>query len=105
MTPREGKLDEYIERSGSHYAREMQLDAGARLLSVDASFRTALGSGRRREIVLWQKVLKPRALAALIAREVPPQYKQPGTWMHDALELRDRWHSRLLRSARWSPWY
>jgi hypothetical protein len=25
-------------------------------------------------------------------------------WMHDALDLRDRWESRLLRAARWSPW-
>jgi hypothetical protein len=36
--------------------------------------------------------------------EVPEHYKAPGTWMHDALEVRDRWESRLLRTARWSPW-
>ena len=24
-------------------------------------------------------------------------------WMHDALELRDRWTSRLLRTSSWSP--
>jgi hypothetical protein len=29
--------------------------------------------------------------------------KGPGTWMHDALEVRDDWQSRLLRSASWSP--
>jgi len=29
--------------------------------------------------------------------------KEPGTWMHDALEVRDDWQSRLLRSANWSP--
>lgn len=103
--PREGKLEEYIERSGSHYAREMKQDAGRRLLSVDASFRTAFGSHRRREIVLWQKVLATKGIAALVSREVPEEYTRPGTWMHDALELRDRWQSRLLRSARWSPWY
>jgi hypothetical protein len=42
-------------------------------------------------------------LQHLLTREVPAEYKRPGTWMHDALELRDRWESRLLRSARWSP--
>ncbi len=104
--PYEGKLEEYIERAGSHYAREMaaQAEAGASILEVLGSFRTALGGGRRREVVLWQKVVKPTALSPLIGREVPGRYKQPGTWMHDALEVRDRWESRLLRTARWSPW-
>ncbi|MFP8874815.1 MAG: hypothetical protein VCB42_09880, partial [Myxococcota bacterium] len=103
--PREGMLEAYIERAGSHYAQEMKQDAGRRLLSVDASFRTAFGSHRRREVVLWQKVVAPKGLSALVAREVPAEYKRPGTWMHDALELRDQWESRLLRTARWSPWH
>ena len=105
VVPYEGKLDAYIERSGSHYAREMKREEGRRLLSVDASFRTAFGSHRRREIVLWQKVVQPKGLAPLISREVPPEYKRTGTWMHDALELRDRWESKLLRTSSWSPWY
>jgi hypothetical protein len=29
--------------------------------------------------------------------------RAPGTWMHDALSLRDRWESKLLRTATWSP--
>jgi hypothetical protein len=104
--PYEGSLEQYVQRSGDHYAREMQQHAqqGESILEVLASYRTAFGSGRRREVVLWQKVVRPKALAPLIAREVPGRYKQPGTWMHDALGLRDRWESKLLRSARWSPW-
>jgi hypothetical protein len=103
--PFEGKLEEYVERAGSHYAEEMKQAADQRLLTVDASFRTAFGSGRRREVVLWQKIVQPRGLRPLLTREVPEEYKRPGTWMHDALGLRDRWESRLLRSAAWSPWY
>jgi hypothetical protein len=104
--PREGLLEQYVERSGSHYAREMAAreQEGVAMLRIEAAFRTALGAGRRREVVLWQKLLQPKALAALVTREVPALYKAPGTWMHDALELRDRWQSRLLRTARWSPW-
>jgi len=104
--PYEGRLEEYVERSGSHYSAEMARakEAGTSILSVDAAFRTAHGGGRRREIVLWQKVMKPKALTPLISREVPEQYKQAGGWMHDVLEVRDRWESRLLRSVRWSPW-
>ena len=103
--PHEGKLDAYIERSGSHYLAEMRANAERRstLLEIQGGFRTAFGSGRRREIVLWQKVVEPRALRPLLTREVPQEFKRPGTWMHDALSLRDRWQSKLLRSSAWSP--
>jgi hypothetical protein len=103
--PHEGLLERYVEQSGAHYAEEMKrhAESGRALLAVQAAFRTAFGSGRRREIVLWQKVVQPKGILPLLSREVPAEYKAPGTWMHDALELRDRWESRLLRSARWSP--
>jgi hypothetical protein len=95
-----------VRRSGEHYAAEMEKRAreGAAILAVQAGFRGAFGAGRRREIVLWQKVVQPKALLALLTSEVPARFKVPGTWMHDALSLRDRWQSKLLRSARWSPW-
>ena len=104
--PYEGKLEEYVERSGSHYAAEMERAAhrSRSLLRIEASFRTAFGSHRRREIVLWQKLVEPRGLRPLLSREVPAEFKAPGTWMHDALALRDRWESRLLRTTHWSPW-
>jgi hypothetical protein len=35
----------------------------------------------------------------------PPWRGTTGSWMHDALSLRDRWQSRLLRTAAWSPGY
>lgn len=103
--PYEGMLDAYIERSGAHYAREMRerKAENVAILEVEASYRTVFGTGRRREIVLWQRVTNKRALSPLVSRDVPEQYKQPGGWMHDALEVRDRWESKLLRSARWSP--
>lgn len=100
--PEEGKLELYVERAGSHYASEMR--SRGEILTVDASFRTAFGSGRRREIILWQKVVRPDFLVPLLSREVPERFRQPGSWMHDALELRDQWESRLLRTTPWSPW-
>ena len=33
----------------------------------------------------------------------PGRAPRPGTWMHDALRVRDDWESRLLRTAPWSP--
>ena len=76
---------------------------GTAILRVEGAFRTAFGSGRRREIVLWQRIVNPKALVPLLTREVPARYTAPGTWMHDALQLRDQWESRLLRTLRWSP--
>ena len=103
--PREGRLEEYVEKSGAHYAREMagHESRGHAMLQVQGGFRTVFGSGRRREIVLWQKVVDPRLVLGLLTREVPPELAKPGTWMHDALALRDQWTSRLLRTTRWSP--
>ena len=103
--PHEGRLEDYVEASGSHYAEEMrENDAqGRALLRIEASFRPAFGSHRRREVLLWQRVLEPRGLLPLLTREVPDAYLVPGKWMHDALALRDRWRSRLLRTVGWSP--
>ena len=103
--PRKGKLEEYVAKSGAHYAREMagHESRGHAMLKVQGGFRTVFGSGRRREIVLWQRVVDPRLVLGLLTREVPPELQRPGTWMHDALGLRDQWQSRLLRTTRWSP--
>lgn len=106
VRPYEGGLERYVERAGAHYAREMERHkaTGRALLEVLGGFRTAFGAGLRREIVLWQKIVQPRMLVPLLTREVPPEYRKPGTWMHDGLEVRDRWESRLLRTVPWSPW-
>jgi len=105
--PYAGKFAEYIERSGSHYAPSVDAarDAGRSILDVLGGFRSAWGTHRRREIVLWQKVLRDDLLLALLTHRVPADKKVPGTWMHDALDIRDQWESRLLRAAPWSPWW
>lgn len=108
VRPHEDQLELYVEKSGAHYLAEMRRNAESEhgtILTVQAGFRSAHGAGLRREIVLWQKITQPKALRPLLSSEVPASYKQPGTWMHDALELRDRWESKLLRSVAWSPWY
>ena len=73
------------------------------LLELQAVFRPAWGAGRWREVVLWQKVTQLKAITPLVTTEVPPEYRAPGTWMHDALEVRDDWESKLLRTTAWSP--
>jgi hypothetical protein len=101
--PYEGKLDEYLEAARTHYAPSLEDRSERSLLTLLGVFQAALGARRRREVVLWQRVDHPERLPALFTRELPAPVKGPGTWMHDALEVRDDWRSRLLRSASWSP--
>jgi len=101
--PHEGRLDAYLEAARTHYAPSLEDKSVRSLLTLLGVFQAALGAPRRREVVLWQRVDFPERLPALFTRELPPHVKGPGSWMHDALEVRDDWESRLLRSAAWSP--
>ena len=74
-----------------------------RLLDVHAVFQTAHGAGRRPEAILMQKIVDHRALLRLLETETAPEHKRPGSFMQEALQYRDRWESRLLRTSRWSP--
>jgi hypothetical protein len=105
--PHEGMLDEYLEAARTHYAPSLAEGrrAGRSLLDLQAVFRPAWGTGRWREVVLWQKVIEPKGITALVSSEVPPEFRAPGTWMHDALQVRDDWESKLLRTTAWSPLY
>lgn len=103
--PHRGRFDDYLERAGTQYVETLRQAeaAGRSLLRLEAAFTPVWGTGRRREVVLWQRVVRPELITGLLTRDVPPEYRAPGTWMHDALAVRDRWESRLLRSAPWSP--
>jgi hypothetical protein len=101
--PHEAMLDQYLEKARTHYAPSLEERTERSLLTLLGIFQAAPGAPRRREVVLWQRVDFPERLPALFTRELPPHVKGPGTWMHDALEVRDDWQSRLLRSASWSP--
>jgi len=83
------------------YART--IDRPSPLLTIQAASQPALGSHVRREVTLMQRVQDADALLKLLRFEIPRQYRAPGTWMHDALDLRDQWTSRLLRTSSWSP--
>jgi hypothetical protein len=103
MWPYEDKFAEYIDRCGEVYAKG--LDRPESMLTIQAGFQPALGSHLRREVVLMQRINQPEALLNLLQTEIPPESRGPGTWMHDALDLRDQWTSRLLRTSSWSPLY
>ena len=95
-------LDDYTAFWGEVYAPMMER---SELLRIEACFQTAHGAGRRPEAILMQKVISHEGLLRLLETETRPELKQPGTFMHDALQVRDQWESHLLRTAAWSPLY
>ncbi|MHB8439190.1 MAG: hypothetical protein ACYDD4_08520 [Acidimicrobiales bacterium] len=94
-------IDDYVEFWHSDYYEPMR--SRASLLDIELVSRTAYGAGRRKEAVLMQKVTDHEGLLRLLTTEVPEQYRAPGTFMHEALDYRDRWESKLLRTSAWSP--
>jgi hypothetical protein len=97
-------IDDYVRYWGETY---WPLLAGApeshKLLEIEACWVPALGAGRRPEGILMQRVHSHERLLGLLSTEVPPAMRAPGTYMAEALDFRDQWESRLLRSAPWSP--
>ena len=80
-------------------------ERAANLLDIQAVFQVAFGTGLRKEAILMQKIVNDKVLLHLLTHETDPAHRQPGQFMHDALEFRDRWESKLLRTSTWSPLY
>jgi hypothetical protein len=100
--PFAGGLSAYLEAAGSLYQNTLKSSSRA-ILAMEAAFQPLYGTAHTTEVVLWQKVVDHQALLHLLGHETPAALKVPGTWMHDALTVRDRWESRLLRTVSWSP--
>ena len=104
MWPYRGGFPTYVGKSGEVYAPSLTGHAeGERLLTVEAALQTVPGGGRYPAVTLMQRIWSLDLLTGLLSRDLPPEMEEPGQWMHDALEYRDQWRSRLLRTAEWSP--
>ena len=96
--PFTGKLDEYVAALGSVFYPQTQR---SRMISVAACWTVAPGTGRHHEVVLLQRIEDWEQFSRLLTRG--EQGAQRGGWMEEGLRYRDRWESKLLRCARWSP--
>jgi hypothetical protein len=105
--PFAGGLSAYLQAAGTLYGETLARaqEQGHHILEMEAAFQPLFGTAATTEVVLWQKVANHKALLYLLSSDTPAEYKRAGTWMHDALAVRDRWESRLLRTASWSPRY
>ena len=102
-------LDDYIRSWDEIYYRLLsKAPKELRILDIQGCFQVAHGSYRRREAMLWQKIDDSNNYAALVhllTTETAPEHRVPGSYMVEALQYRDQWESRLLRTSAWSPLY
>jgi hypothetical protein len=96
--PFPGKLEPYVDALG-RVLKPQEERSG--MMHVAAVFGTAPGAGRQHEVVILQRINRWDAFARLLTegeRNAPK-----GGWMEEGLRYRDKWESKLLRCARWSP--
>ncbi len=103
MWPFPGKLRAYLEAAGEVYRPAIHGEGSHVNLRIELALRTMPGAGRAPEVTLLQRLTSVPPLIRLLTNEIPEELTRPGSWMHDALDLRDQWQSRLLRTASWSP--
>ena len=105
--PFKGGLQAYLAKAGTLYDHTLssQKEEGIGMIELEAAFQPVFGTHQTTEVILWQRVVNTKAVMWMLGHDLPPEASAPGTWLHDALEVRDRWESRLLRSAAWSPLY
>ena len=96
--PFAGKLDDYAAALGSIFYPQVK---DTQMISIEACWTVVPGTGRHHEVVLLQKILDWNRFAHLLTHGMTGQ--QRGGWMEEGLRFRDRWESKLLRCAHWSP--
>jgi len=96
--PFAGQLDAYVTALGDVYLPQIRQ---TRMISVVGCWTVAPGTGRHHEVVLLQRIEDWARFSELLARG--EQGAQRGGWMVEGLRYRDRWESKLLRCAPWSP--
>jgi hypothetical protein len=105
--PFPGGLAAYLAKASTLYDTTLaqSKEGGHGIIELEAAYQPLYGTHATTEVILWQRVFNHKALLWLLANDLPPASTAPGTWMHDALAVRDQWESRILRTASWSPLY
>lgn len=103
MWPFPGERRRYIEQAGGVYRRSLSAEVAQMQMTIELAVQSMPGAGRSPEVTLLQRLSSVPRLVRLLTTDLPAGVTGPGSWMQTALELRDQWQSRILRSASWSP--
>ncbi|HJQ85089.1 MAG TPA: NIPSNAP family protein [Candidatus Binatia bacterium] len=96
--PFPGKLEEYVDALGSVLLPQTRR---SRMITITACWTVAPGTGRHHEVIILQRIDDWDRFARLLTRG--EEGAQRGGWMEEGLRYRERWESKLLRCASWSP--
>jgi hypothetical protein len=103
MWPFPGRLREYIAAAGAVYRPALGAEDAKMQMHIELALQTLPGAGRSPEVTLLQRLTSLPRLLHLLTNDLSEAVAGPGSWMHEALALRDQWRSKLLRTAPWSP--
>ncbi len=95
-----GMMDEYVDAWHTMLGPQMEA-VQPPVITITAGWRTCPGTGRFHEAILLSKIHNWELFSFIITFGEPPG--KPGEWMIDGLKYRDRWESKILRTADWSP--
>ena len=101
VVPRLGMQRVYEVQMRESFLKMLEIEALP--MRIWAGLETVAGGGRTPESLMITHAAHSRAIAELLTHGNPRVAPEPGTWMADALKLRDTWISRLVRSLPWSP--
>ena len=101
VPPVRGQMRGYVDMMRERYLALSEKELSGVVLL--ASWQTVSGGGPLPEMFNLSVIRDVDALVQLVAHEIPRELKEMGSWMWEALAVRDRWTTRLLRSATWSP--
>jgi hypothetical protein len=101
VPPALGNMTGYEDMMRERYMALTEQDLSG--VALRMSCRTIPGGGPVPEMFNLSEIRSIDALERLVSEEIPREYKAMGTWMWTALAARDRWTTRLVRSATWSP--
>ncbi|HYC23486.1 MAG TPA: hypothetical protein VEI94_12315 [Candidatus Bathyarchaeia archaeon] len=96
--PFPGGLDAYVDALGSVFYPQVR---GTKMIDVEACWTTCPGTGKFHELLLLQRILDWDRFSHLLTDGEGTTRR--GDWMEEGLKHRDRWESKLLRTAAWSP--
>ena len=103
MWPFPGKVREYIEAAGTVYRRALGAEGSQVHMSIELALQTMPGAGRYPRGDPVAEAIEHPVVDPVAHQRHPGRGHRPGSWMHEALDLRDQWRSKLLRTAAWSP--
>lgn len=101
VPPRLGAQRAYEVAMGTAYMRMQEME-GLEIRNW-AGLETVPGGGPVPENLMLSHISSARAGTDLLFHHVSRDEVKPGSWLSDALKLRDTWVSRLVRTVPWSP--